>query len=303
MTLDPGQLVGREVGGYRLERLLGEGGYAWVFTGARDNGVRRAVKVLKPRFTGDPAVEPRFRREVAVAARLVHPNIVRIHDVGTDQGLTYFTMDLHPDSLAALIDRDGCVPDPRLAAIALDIAAALGFAHRAGIIHRDLKGDNILLRDDGRAVLTDFGIARAVLGHVATTGGNMTIGTPHYISPEQAQGRPLDGRSDFYSLGVTLYKAATGDLPFRSTDWFELARMHVETPPAPPSTRRPGISAPLERVIVRCLAKHPDDRYATAKALAADLRRVVRAPAPLRPLVWMVVVVVVALLVALLGTR
>src|SRR3989441_7911205 len=138
--------------------------------------------------------------------------------------------------------------------------------------------DNILIQADGSPVISDFGIARAVSGYVASTGVNMTIGTPQYLSPEQVQGRPLDARLDFYALGVTLFKAAIGEVPFASTDWFELARMHVEA--APPSLRkkRPELSRRFERVVMKCLAKHPDDRYRDAAALLADLAAVNGAP-------------------------
>jgi len=275
MTLDPQQLIGRQVGGYTLERLLGQGGFSWVFAARADaGGGTAAVKVLKPRYAEDPQCAARFRNEAQVASRLDHPHIVRIHGVGTEQDLSYFAMDLYPDSLASVLQREVCLPEPRLLAIAIDIADALSYAHAAGVVHRDIKVDNILIRDDGTAVLTDFGIARAA-GQATATGVNTTIGTPHYVSPEQAQGRPLDGRSDLYTLGVTLYKAATGELPFRSTDWFELARMHVEDPPTPPTARRADLSRRLERVILRCLAKHPDDRYPSAGELGADLREIV----------------------------
>jgi serine/threonine protein kinase len=151
------------------------------------------------------------------------------------------------------------------------VAAALAFAHERDVIHRDIKPDNILLAADGHAILTDFGIARAVSGYVQATGFMMTIGTPAYISPEQAQGRPLDGRTDLYSLGITLYRTVTGELPFRSKDWFELARMHVEEAPEPPRVRQPELSKRFERIILRLLAKHPNDRYPTATALLEDL--------------------------------
>jgi serine/threonine protein kinase len=212
-----------------------------------------------------------------VASELSHPNIVRIIDIGQAGDITYFAMDLYPDSLHSRLSREGPLPEEVLIGIASDVAAALSFAHARGIIHRDIKVDNILLRASGSAVVTDFGIARAVSGYASDTGVNMTIGTPHYVSPEQAQGRPLDGRSDLYAMGVTLYRAATGELPFRSTDWFELARMHVEDTPEPPRLRRPQLSARFERIILKCLAKHPDDRYASADEFLAELRELANA--------------------------
>lgn len=263
----PGTTVGR----YTLDRLIGQGGFAWVHAATRDDGNPFAVKILKPRFAGDQVFQSRFRQEFEFAARLRHPNIVHIEEVGQAGGTVFFSMDLFPDSLAARLDRETTLPEADILACAAHLARALGFAHGQDIIHRDIKPHNVLLAPDGTAVLTDFGIARAISGYVAATGFNMTIGTPHYISPEQAQGRKLDGRSDLYSLGITLYRAATGQLPFRSGDWFELARMHVETNPEAPRTLRPDLSRRLERIILKCLAKHPDDRYATGEELLADL--------------------------------
>jgi eukaryotic-like serine/threonine-protein kinase len=213
----------------------------------------------------------RFRKESEFASHLAHPNIVHIEEVTNNPDQVFFAMDLYPDTLAALVDRGGAVAEPLLAEIAADVGRALSFAHEQGIVHRDIKPDNVLIAEDGRAVVTDFGIARAISGYVAATGFNMTMGTPSYISPEQAQGRPLDGRSDLYSLGITLYRAATGQLPFRSTDWFELARMHVESKPQPPRDIKPDLTRRMERVILKLLAKHPDDRYAKAEDMLADL--------------------------------
>jgi eukaryotic-like serine/threonine-protein kinase len=272
MTSEAEQLIGHTIGPYTVDRLIGQGGFAWVFAGRRTvEGTPAAVKVLKPRYAGDAQFETRFRNEAKVASELRHPNIVRILEIAKTNDLTYFAMDLYADSLASRLMRDGPLAAEALVAVARDIARALAFAHQSGIIHRDIKVDNVLFTADGRAVIADFGIARARSGYATATGVNMTIGTPHYVSPEQAQGRPLDGRSDLYALGVTLYKAATGELPFRSTDWFELARMHVEDAPAPPRSHRPDLSARFERIILRCLAKHPDDRYASADELLAEL--------------------------------
>ncbi|MGH7644200.1 MAG: serine/threonine-protein kinase [Gemmatimonadales bacterium] len=264
-------LVGQILGPYRLDRLLGEGGFAWVFAGHDPDGAPVAIKVLKPRYAGDPQFESRFRNESETAARLQHAHIIRIRSVAKTGDNVYFAMDLCADSLGARLARDGVVPEPDLLRLARDIAQGLGFAHSQGVIHRDLKPDNVLLRTDGSAVLTDFGIARAASGYATSTGVNMTIGTPHYLSPEQAQGRSLDHRVDFYALGVTLFKAATGEVPFTSTDWFELARMHVEDPPPALRKKRPEVSKRFERIVLKCLAKHPDDRYQHAAELLADL--------------------------------
>ena len=267
----PTDLVGRTVGPYDLEGLLGQGGFAWVFRGRELDGTPVAVKVLMPRYAGDPQFERRFRNEAETAAQLKHPNIIRIRFVARSGNYVYFGMDLCADSLAARLEREGPLPEADILRITGDVAQGLRFAHDQGVIHRDLKPDNILLHSDGSAVISDFGIARALSGYVASTGVNMTIGTPQYLSPEQAQGRPLDARLDFYALGVTLFKAATGEVPFSSSDWFELARMHVED--APPSLRkkRPELSKRFERVVMKCLAKHPDDRYRDAAELLDDL--------------------------------
>ena len=274
MSLDPTDLVGQTLGPYTLERLVGQGGFAWVFVGREDGGTPVALKVLKPRYALDPMFESRFRNESETAARLDHPQVIRIRSVGKTGKHVYFAMELCADSLAERLAREGPLPEADVLRIARDVCRGLGYAHSQGVIHRDLTPDNILLHSDGSAVISDFGIARAVSGYIASTGVDMTVGTPHYISPEQAQGRPLDPRADFYALGVTLYKAMTGEVPFTSNDWFELARMHVEDPPPSPRKKRPDLSKRLERVINKCLAKHPDDRYQDANGLLADLDEV-----------------------------
>jgi eukaryotic-like serine/threonine-protein kinase len=274
MTHAPTDLVGRSVGPYQLERLLGQGGFAWVFAGREPDGTPVAVKLLKPRYAGDPQFETRFRNEAATAAKLQHPNIIHIRAVARSGDHVYFAMDLCADSLSARLQREGPLPEADIVRIATDVARGLTFAHAQGVIHRDLKPDNILIHASGNAVISDFGIARAVSGYVASTGVNMTIGTPQYLSPEQAQGRPLDPRADLYALGVTLFKAATGEAPFSSPEWFELARMHVEDPPPGLRKKRPELSKRFERAVLKCLAKHADDRYPSAAALLADLSEV-----------------------------
>lgn len=325
MALDPETLIGRSVGQYKIRTLIGSGAFAWVFEAEGEGGERVAVKVLRPRYSGDPQFDTRFRNEFQVASELRHPNVIRILDVGQAGEITYFAMDYCPESLASRVQREGPVPEKELLLIASQVCQALRFAHDAGFIHRDIKPDNILFTTAGRAVLADFGIAKAVSGFVAATGANMTIGTPHYLSPEQAQGGTLDGRTDLYSLGVTLYNASTGQLPFRSTDWFELARMHVEEAPKTPRALRSDISERLERIILKLMAKHPDDRYQSAEELDNDLNEIQResratatfgspstsAPVQevarrrkwLRRVAGIIVVVLVAILVIVVGSR
>jgi serine/threonine-protein kinase len=270
MTSDapaPGTRLGR----YTLKEMLGQGGFAWVYSAEREDGKSFAIKVLKPRYGSDPAFESRFRQEAAFAAGLVHPNIVRIEEVGAESGPAYFSMELHPDNLNARLTRETRLPEAEAVRLAVGVTQALAFAHERNVLHRDIKPDNVLLASDQRPVITDFGIARAVSGYVAATGFMMTIGTPAYISPEQAQGRALDGRSDLYALGIMIYRMVTGEVPFKSRDWFELARMHVEDRPEPPRNREPNLSKRTERIVLRLLAKHPDDRYPSAAELLNDL--------------------------------
>jgi serine/threonine protein kinase len=268
---DVQDLVGQTIGTYAIEAVLGQGGFAWVYRARDAAGAAVALKVLKPRYGGDAPFEQRFRQEAEVAAGLTHPNIVEILDVGHAGRFSFFVMPIYQNSLGTLLDQRETIDEVTAIRLASDVAAGLQFAHDAGLVHRDIKPANILIADDGTAVVADFGIARAVTSYVTATGANMTIGTPQYISPEQAQGRPLDGRADLYALGIALYRATTGQPPFRSTDWFELARMHVEETPPSVRTIQPHLSARFDRVVMRCLAKHPDDRYPSAAALAGEL--------------------------------
>jgi len=266
------ELVGRDIGPYAVRGVLGGGGFAWVVAATREGWEGEiALKILKPRFAQDRQFTTRFLNESAVAGELRHPNIIRILDVGQHAEIPYFAMPRLQRSLAEWLEAEPVLPERAVARTARDIALALAFAHQTGVIHRDIKTNNILLDATGDAVLTDFGIARTVAGYVSSTGKQMTIGTPHYISPEQARGQALDGRTDLYALGVTMYRAATGQLPFRADDWYELARLHVEEPPTPPREIRPGISRAFEKIVLTCLAKDREQRYPTARELAEDL--------------------------------
>ena len=180
-------------------------------------------------------------------------------------------MDFLPTGLDDRLRIMGTLPEMLLIRMGMDVAAALAFAHREGVIHRDIKTDNILYDDHGNAIVADFGIARALSGYTEQTGTNMVVGTPQYFSPEQARGQTLDGRADIYSLGVTLFKAATGVLPFQGEDWYEIARQHIEEAPPRPRAFNPALSRGIEHVILKCLAKDPADRYPTGDALHTEL--------------------------------
>jgi serine/threonine-protein kinase len=276
----PERYLGKTLGKYRVEELVGSGGFAWVYRGFDPElEIPVALKVLKPQFAGDPTFEERFRREASTAAKLRHPNIVNIYAVGRDGDAVYFAMDFLPTGLADKLEAAPHLPEEFVIRVGIDVARALGFAHREGVVHRDIKVDNILFDTHGNAVVADFGITRAVSGYAGQTGTNMVVGTPQYFAPEQARAKPLDGRADIYSLGVSLYRAATGRLPFEGDDWYEIARQHVEDTPPAPRKINPAISPAFERLILRCLAKHPDDRPATGEQLADELAAVLNTPA------------------------
>lgn len=264
--------LGQTLGKYRVEELIGSGGFAWVYKAFDPElEIHVALKVLKPQFAGDETFEQRFRREASTAAKLRHPNIIKIYSVGRDGDAVYFAMDYYPSGLADRLEVSSILPEEFVVRVGVDVAQALGYAHREGVIHRDIKVDNILFDAHGNAVVADFGIARAVSGYTGQTGTNMVVGTPQYFAPEQARAKPLDGRADIYSLGVTLYRAATGRLPFEGDDWYEIARQHVEEPPPRPRTINPELSPGFESVILHCLEKQPDDRPATGELLAQEL--------------------------------
>jgi eukaryotic-like serine/threonine-protein kinase len=268
----PERYIGRYLGRFRIDALVGSGGFAWVYKGYDPElDVPVALKVLKPQFAGDEMFETRFRREASTAAKLRHPNIIKILAVGREGEAVYFAMDYLSQGLVDRLRVMGTLPEQMLVRVGFDVASALGFAHRQGVIHRDVKVDNIMFDDHGNAVVTDFGIARAVTKYAEQTGTNMVVGTPQYFSPEQARGLPLDGRADLYSLGVTLFKAATGVLPFQGDDWYEIARQHVEDEPPRPRDLNPSLSKGLERIILRCLEKDPENRFANGETLCTEL--------------------------------
>jgi eukaryotic-like serine/threonine-protein kinase len=278
----PERYLGRHLGRFRVDSNVGSGGFAWVYKGYDPElDIPVAIKILKPQYAGEEAFETRFRTEAATAAKLRHPNIIRILAVGREDTAVYFVMDYLPTGLDDRLRIMGTLPEMLLIRMGMDVAAALAFAHREGVIHRDIKTDNILYDDHGNAIVADFGIARALSGYTEQTGTNMVVGTPQYFSPEQARGQTLDGRADIYSLGVTLFKAATGVLPFQGEDWYEIARQHIEEPAPRPRAFNPALSRGIEHVILKCLAKDPAERYPTGDALHTELMQLLgRASSP-----------------------
>jgi beta-lactam-binding protein with PASTA domain/predicted Ser/Thr protein kinase len=262
-------------GRYRVVRRLGSGGMANVYL-AEDGELGRqvAIKILNDRHAADDQFVERFRREAKNAAGLSHPNIVQIYDRGEAEGTYYIAMEyLEGQTLKELAAVRGPLSIREAIAYARQILAALRFAHRKGIVHRDIKPHNALIDDDGRVKVTDFGIARAGPASQMTEAGSI-IGTAQYLSPEQARGGAIDQRSDLYSVGVVLYELLTGTVPFTGDTPVEIAMKHLSSVPEPPSARRPEVPRPLDQVVLRALAKDPDERYASAEEMDAELARV-----------------------------
>jgi serine/threonine-protein kinase len=256
----------------RVERRLGSGGMAAVFLARHavlDTPL--AVKVLHPHLAREPEMRTRFRREAEAAARLRHPHVVSIVDYGWGPGVEYLVMPfLAGGSLADAMAGRRTVAADRAAAVAAQAAQGLDYAHRHGIVHRDVKPDNVLFDEDGHAVVTDFGIASARF-HARMTATGRAMGTPHYMSPEQAMGRLLDGRSDVYALGVLLYEMLAGDPPFDGPDSYAVGYKHVHEAPVPIEVAAPGVPPALAAIVMRSLAKSPEERFQRANDLADAL--------------------------------
>ena len=264
-------------GRYRILRKLGTGGMADVYLAEdQELGRRVAIKILNDRHAADDQFVERFRREAKNAAGLSHPNIVSVYDRGTAEGTYYIAMEyLDGRSLKELIVSRGPAPVKTAVEYARQVLAAVGFAHRHGIVHRDIKPHNVLVTgDDGRLKVTDFGIARSGASQMTEVGS--IIGTAQYLSPEQARGSPVDQTSDLYSVGVVLYELLTGQVPFTGETPLEIAMKHLSEVPKPPSELRPEVPHDLDLVVLRALAKDPADRYETAEEMDRDLERVLQ---------------------------
>src|SRR5436309_10493267 len=238
-------------------------------------GRRVAIKILNDRHANDEQFVERFRREAKNAAALSHPNIVSIYDRGEAEGTYYIAMNfIHGRSLKELIVSRGPAPLTVAVEYARQILSALRFAHRHGIVHRDIKPHNALVDAEGRVKVTDFGIARAGASQMTEAGS--IIGTAQYLSPEQARGAQVDQTSDLYSLGIVLYELLTGTVPFTGDTPVEIAMKHLSAVPEPPSAKRPEVPHALDQVVLRALAQAAAQRYQSAEEMDADLERVQR---------------------------
>jgi serine/threonine protein kinase len=274
-------LTGKQLGSYRVVAPLGEGGMAAVYK-AYQAGMDRyvALKILPRYFASDPQFVGRFEQEAKVLARLLHPHILPVHDYGEADGYTYIVMPfVDSGTLADLLQGDP-LSLAQVRRIITQVGDALDYAHSQGVIHRDVKPSNVLIDQRGNCLLTDFGIAKMVEGtvHFTRTGG--VVGTPTYMSPEQIMGEELDGRSDIYSLGIVLYEMATGRPPYRAETPPAIFVKHLHDPLPTPRSLNPSLPEAVERVILKSLAKRPEDRYKTA----GDMVQVLRAVIPDTPL-------------------
>jgi serine/threonine protein kinase len=270
-------------GRYRILERLGSGGMADVYC-AEDQqlGRRVALKVLHRRYAEDEQFVERFRREASSAAGLSHPNVVAIFDRGEWDGTYYIAMEfVDGRTLKDIIRERGPAPPEAAIDVTLQILRAARYAHKHGIVHRDIKPQNVLIDQDGRVRVTDFGIARAGTSDITETGSVM--GTAQYLSPEQAQGRPVDARSDLYSIGIVLYELLTGQVPFDAESPVSVALMQVSEPPMLPRELVPTIPPAVEAVVLRAMEKDPDRRYQTADEFIAALESARAAPEQVPP--------------------
>jgi hypothetical protein len=279
------ELTGRRLQGrYVLEEPIDSGGMAEVWR-ALDEVLGRpvAVKVLHDNLARDPGFLERFRLEAVAAARLSHPAVVRVFDTGVDEGVCFIVMELFDgQNLAQIIAERRRLDPPEAAAIAQSVLDALAHAHSEGVVHRDIKPSNVLVGAGRLVKVTDFGIAKAAFAGDITTTGKL-LGTALYLAPEQVADQPVDHRADLYALGIVLYEMLTGRPPFKAETDLATATMRLTQDPRPPGTLRAGIPRPLERVVMRALARNPDERFQSAEEMRTALDRMAAERPPSAP--------------------
>ena len=280
-------LIGQSLGAYRLRSVLGIGGMATVYR-ALDLALERevAVKVLPASLAADAEYVRRFRDEAKQVAALHHPHIVPIYGVGEERGHSYYVMPVLQGSLRNLLEQQDHLPPDEAIRLAQQIASALGAAHELGLVHRDVKPENVLLDADGNGLLTDFGIARRLAaqhgGDAPTLAGTgLPVGTPQYMAPEQLRGEKVDQRADIYALGAMLYELLTGVVPHEADSPFEVASLALTAPIVPPSQRNPEVWPELAQVVLKSLAREATNRYPDMQSFSAALELVVHRRATL----------------------
>jgi len=272
--------AGENVGSYRIIEKLGQGGMATVFKAYHPSLDRYvAIKVLHPAFTEDSQFLERFTREARVVARLEHPNIVQVYDFAEHEGQPYLVMKyIEGETLKARLQRGPLTKSEVIRTIHA-IGEALSYAHKQGVLHRDVKPSNILISEEGRVFLTDFGLARMAEAGASTLTGDMLMGTPQYISPEQARGeKKLTERTDIYSFGIVLYEIVVGKVPFSADTPFSIIHDHIYTPLPLPREVNPKIPLAIQEVLLKALAKEPEDRYGSGEALVEAFKHSITVP-------------------------
>ncbi len=276
MAFAPGQ----NVGPYRIIEQLGQGGMATVFKAyhpALDRYV--AIKVLHPAFKEDASFLTRFQREARIVAKLDHPNIIPIHDSAQEGDTPYLVIRYVEGKTLKAFQREGLLPLEQLLGIVRPVMSALAYAHAQGVLHRDIKPSNIMISNDGHVYLTDFGLARMAQAGESTLSQDMLIGTPQYISPEQAKGEPVDPRSDIYSLGVVLFEMLTGRVPFSADTPYSIIHDHIYAPLPLPRSINPALAPEVERVLLKALAKEPAARFNDASEFLTSFENALGLPA------------------------
>jgi len=275
------ELIGKKLGKYLVKKLLGEGGLGFVFL-AIDEFLERkvALKVVKPFLSSMPEIQKRFRKEAIAMARLGHPNIVQIYSLEQEADLIYFVMEHVPGkALDEVLKERGTFPLAEALQIITDAAGALAYAHRQGVLHRDIKTSNIMVTEEGAVKVLDFGLAAVASEATMITQPGEVLGTPSFMSPEQALGKTADHRSDIYSLGIVMFQLLSGQVPFTADSALSVLNQHVNTPLPPLKLPSGQVDMELERIIWKMTAKEPDDRYAKVASVAAAIKEYQTAPA------------------------